>query len=576
MKETQDNVTLAWQRYRRCADYKNRNEYYTQIDENYRYYEGDQWRGVESNGLPMPVFNIIKPVIRYKVSVIQQNDTSIQFSTEAIQDPDYDKLSEIAGVLTDYTKVWWEKQKMDYKNECMLTDAAISGNGFSYLYYDETKGEIVTQLIDGTNVYPANPNMASIQDQEYIVIAFRRPLSEVKREAENARKAKLNTLTKDEIETILPDRYTEFQAGDTAKEEVSDYDMCTVLLMFYKNYESGTIHFSKSTENCEIIKDTDLQTVLYPIAMYTWEPAKNYFFGLSDAKSLIPNQDYINTIAAMMMSSTTFSAIPKMIYNADLIDNPSMNIGEAIGISGGTDIRNAVGYISPSTIGEDAFKMFERTISLTKELQGANDGALGNVNPENASGKAILAVMEQTAVPLDSNKRRFYNYLEDLALILADLWRVYNAGSEKVVTIDGNDTNSPQSYAISPEAWNRLMLNVRIDVGATTRWNEVAMMQTLDNLMQQGQIDIEFYAQNMPASSGFPKQQFLDYISQMKDRQSQQQQAGIYDEAEDMLQKNTPDIDSLLGSLTDEQKQNAMQNPEYLKDIIAQQMGVSS
>jgi hypothetical protein len=139
--------------------------------------------------------------------------------------------------------------------------------------------------------------------------------------------------------------------------------------------------------------------------MMTWEPAKNFFFGVPDVKGLIPNQDYINTIASLMMSSTTHSAFPKMVYNADVIDNPSTDVGIAIGISGGYNVRDAIGYISPQSIGGDAFNMFERTISLTKELMGANDGALGNINPENASGKAILAVMEQTAVPLDGVKR---------------------------------------------------------------------------------------------------------------------------------------------------------------------------
>ena len=34
--------TLAWRRYKKCADYKNANNYYSTVDENYRYYQGDQ------------------------------------------------------------------------------------------------------------------------------------------------------------------------------------------------------------------------------------------------------------------------------------------------------------------------------------------------------------------------------------------------------------------------------------------------------------------------------------------------------------------------------------------------------
>lgn len=504
--------TLAWRRYKACADYKNANNYYNTVDENYRYFQGDQWGNTQSNGLPMPVFNVIKPVIRYKVSVIMQNDTSILYTTENTMDPQFGTLDEISRVLTNYTKVLWEKNKMDYLNECMLTDAAISGNGFIYHYFDGERGEIASELIDGTNIYPQNPNVADIESQEYIIIAFRKSLASVKREA------KANGLSKDRIECIMPDMETHYQAGDSAKTEMRDQQRVTVLLMLWKDPKTGTVHYSKSTRDLVIVKDTDLGLKRYPIAMMTWEPSKNYFFGVPDAKSLIPNQDYINTIAAMIMASTTFASFPKMIYNADLIDNPSTETGVAIGVSGGADVRDAVSFISPQGVGSDAFGMFERTIALTKELMGANDGALGNIDPTKASGKAILAVMEQSAVPLDSIKRRYYNFIEDNALIWADMWRVYHSGESKVVTFKDNITNITETFAISPEAWERLLLNVKVEVGPSSRWSELAMMQTLDNLLAQQMIDLDFYVNAMPSSSGFPKALMKEYLQQLRER----------------------------------------------------------
>lgn len=579
MKKDVDNVSLAWQRYNACANYKNANNYYNTVDENYRYYQGDQWGSVDSQGLPLPVFNIIKPVIRYKISIIQQNDTSILYTTENTQSEDFATLQQIAEVLTGYSKVLWEKNKMDYLNECMLTDAAISGNGFIYHYFDGGKNEITSELIDGVNVYPSNPNMADIQSQEYIIIAFRRSLDSVKREAEQARKAKLNNLSKDDIDNIMPDTNTRYQAGDTAKTEMKDSEMTTLLLMLWKDHDTGTIHFSKSIREYEITKNTDLGLTRYPIAMMTWEPAKNFFFGIPDAKSLIPNQDYINTIASMIMASTSYSSFPQMVYDSTLIDNPSITPGVAIGVNGGYDIRNVIGYISPQSITGDAFNMFERTISLTKELMGANDGALGNINPENASGKAILAVMEQSAVPLDGVKRRFYNYIEDNALIWADMWRVYHSGTEKIVTVQEETADDPETYSISPEAWDKLMLNVKVEVGPSSRWSEVAMTQILDNLLQQQLIDLEFYIQAMPTSTGFPKLQMMKYLESLQQRQQQQameqQRVEPNAEADAMIQQNTPNIDELLANMSEEQRQQAMQNPQMLEQIIAQQMGVA-
>ena len=576
-----DNVTLAWQRYNACADYKNANNYYSMVDENYRYYQGDQWGNTQSNGLPMPVFNVIKPVIRYKTSIIKQNDTAILYTTDNTRDKDYKTLQQIAEVLTNYAKVLWEKNKMDYLNECMLTDAAISGNGFMYHYFDGGKGEIASELVDGVNVYPGNPNVADIQSQEYIIIAFRKSLGEVKRSAEANRKNKLNNLSKDDIDNIMPDTDTRYQAGDNAKTEMRDSAMVTELLMLWRDYNTGTIHFSKSTRDVEIVKDTDLGLTLYPIAMMTWEPAKNFFFGIPDAKSLIPNQDYINTIAAMVMASTSFSSFPKMIYNADLIDNPSTDVGVAIGVSGGVDVRSAIGFISPQGVGGDAFNMFERTISLTKELMGANDGALGNINPENASGKAILAVMEQSAVPLDGVKRRFYNYIEDNALIWADMWRVYHSNDEKIVTVKEDGEEELQTYSIDAGAWNKLMLNVKVEVGPSSRWSELVMTQILDNLLGQQMIDLEFYVNAMPTSSGFPKSQMLRYLEQLKERQAQEQgvptEQGQPSEQEivnEMLAQSTPDVNAMVDNMSEEERQMAIQNPQMLEDMLKQQMGV--
>ncbi len=580
MNREVDNCTLAWQRYNAGADYKNANNYYNTVDENYRYYQGDQWGNTQSNGLPLPVFNIIKPVIRYKTSIIKQNDTAILYTTENTRDAEYDTLKQIAEVLTTYSKVLWEKNKMDYLNECMLTDAAITGNGFIYHYFDGNKKEITSELVDGVNIYPSNPNMADIQSQEYIIIAFRKSLGAVKREAEQAHKNKLNNLSKDDIDNIMPDTDTRYQAGDNAKIEMRDSEMVTELLMFWRDYKTGTIHFSKSTRDYEIVKDTDLGLKMYPIAMMTWEPAKNFFFGVPDAKSLIPNQDYINTIASMIMASTTFASFPKMIYNADLIDNPSTEAGVAIGVTGGFNIRDAIGYISPQGVGSDAFNMFERTISLTKELMGANDGALGNINPENASGRAILAVAEQSAVPLDGIKRRYYNYIEDNALIWADMWRVYHSGDAKIVTVQEENEEQPQTYSISPDAWDKLMLNVKVEVGPSSRWSELVMTQILDNLLGKQMIDLEFYVNAMPTSSGFPKAQMIQYLKQLKERQAQEQEkqnqnnVDVNAEADAMINQNMPNVDELLANMPEEQRQQVMQNPQMLEQIIAQQMGV--
>lgn len=542
-----NNFTTAWQEYQRGIEFKRKIDYYNTVDENYRYFQGDQWGDTQSEGLPTPVFNVIKPVILYKVSMIMQNETKIMYNTENSADKDYPHLNQVTQLLSQYSETLWDKLKMDYNNEMLLQEGALTGNGFAYFYIDDSTGEIKTEIIDGTNIYPANPNVPSVEAQPYVTIAFRRSVAEIREEA------KLFGFK--ETDLITSDNDTKEIAGDAGKIEIEDSDMCIVLLKMWKDKKTGTVHYSKSTRACEYIKDVDLKIKRYPLAMFTWENKKNCFFGLSDVTGLIPNQDYINTIAAMIMASTTFTAFPKMVYNEDYVENPNNQIGVAIGVNGSNmPINDVISYISPTSTSTDVFNMFDRTIDLTRDLMGANENALGDIDVSSTSGKAILAVLEQTARPLESIKRRFYNYLEDVAMIWAELWRVT---SDKAKAITVKDENGESKvYYISAKAFQKLMLNTRIEIGPSNRWSQVTMLKTLENLLTGGYIPFEWYVKLLPDNSGIPRERLLELIASQH--------------------SNMPEInvDSIVENIDKEQAENFINNPKKLETLFKEKLGL--
>jgi len=541
--------TNEWDLYQRGIEYKSRLGLYSTVEENHRFFQGDQWHGVKSEGLPTPVFNIIKPVLRYKISSIMQNDVSIIYSCENFDDKDYAQLKRAAELLTTYAKQLWERLKMDYYNEELLKDGAISGDGFTYFYYDADNKNINMEVIDNTNIYPSNPNNPSIQEQDYIIIAFRRSIDSVREEAT------ANGVSKEEADRITYDNETEYCAGDVIKLENEDSHMCTVLLKLWKDKETKTVHFKKSTRDVVICEDNDTRCTRYPVAMFNWESRKNSFHGVSDVTGLIPNQIYINKIAAMVMLSTMYTAFPKMVYDENLVDNPSNQIGVAIGVNGSDKpISSIIDYITPASVSNDAFSMFERTISLTKELMGANEGSLGHVDPEKASGKSILAVMEQSSQPLGSIKRRFYNYIEDVALIWADMLKTYFSNSFKVSY--ENEDNEPVNEKIDSKIINKLILSVKVDVGPATRWSELATMTSLDNLLRQNHIPFEWYVELIPDNCGLPKEKLIEFV---KNNKPQNQIA-------------LPQFD-VLESMTEEEKKNAVKNPSILFEKLEQNIG---
>jgi hypothetical protein len=545
VRKNNEIKTDEWVLYQRGVDYKNRIGLYQTAQDNNKFYQGDQWEGVESEGLPTPVFNIIKPVIRHKASAIMQNDVKIVYSCGNATAPNYAELEQFADILTKYAAVMWERLKMDFLNENVLKDAAIQGDGVCHFYWDDEDNNIKAELIDNTNIYVSNQNYADIEEQEYIIISYRRNVSKVRKEAEKYG-------VKD-VDLIVADTDTQEQAGEWV--ELQDEGMCIVLLKYWK--EKGRVHFRKSTRSVVLVEDEDTLLKRYPIAFFNWETVKNSFHGVSDVTGLIPNQKYVNTIAALIQFSTMHTAFPKMVYNSLLIDNPDNAVGVAIGVNGAENVKNMIDYIIPPAISTDAFKMFDTTIKLTQEMMGAGEGALGNINPEKASGRAILAIIEQSAIPLESIRRRFFNYIEDIALIWADMWQVHSQDGLQVAF--AGDDNSLQTAVIPQEVFDELMLETRIDVGPSTRWTERALIETLDNLLMNKFIPFDWYVELIPEGAGLPKAKLKELIEQA---QQAQQPPGMTEQ----------DIDSLLDSLPPEIQQQALQNPQILEDIIAQQL----
>lgn len=57
-----------------------------------------------------------------------------------------------------------------------------------------------------------------------------------------------------------------------------------------------------------------------------------------------------------------------------------------------------------------------------------------------------------------------------------------------------------------------LWLNLRVDVGATTYFSEIAMTQTLDNLRRDGTLDVIQYLERIPDKLIPKKQELLDEL----------------------------------------------------------------
>ena len=170
-----------------------------------------------------------------------------------------------------------------------------------------------------------------------------------------------------------------------------------------------------------------------------------------------------------------------------------------------SSINDAVGYLSPSPMSSDAASITTELMETTRELAGAGDAALGNFNPELASGVAIIAVRDQAALPLNEQTAAFKQMVEDVALIWYSLWAAYNPLG-LTVSYDGVET------LIQPDELRELRPNIRVDVSSANPFSKYAREQSLGELFQMGAITFDEYVWALDDDSSVPKTKLKEII----------------------------------------------------------------
>ena len=167
-------VTPIWELYEKGRDYHRMTGIYTDTDRNWRMYNGNQWEGAKLGDVEPVQKNFIKPIVKYKVSVIHDNLYAINYSSQNYENKAFRKnAEEYCELLNAYVARLWENDKMDFKLRRITKDAAVNDEGIIYISYDEEKKSPVHEIIDKNDIYYGNENDDDIQAQPYILIRKR-------------------------------------------------------------------------------------------------------------------------------------------------------------------------------------------------------------------------------------------------------------------------------------------------------------------------------------------------------------------------------------------------------------------
>lgn len=518
-KHKETSVTTVWEEYERGVQYNYQQQLYEKSKRNYNFYHGNQWEGAKLSGIQPITLNIIKSIVKYKVGVVKTNAYQIYFNSDTYDtQEERSKLEDLCRMLNNYANRLWEKNKVNKIVRNCVNDACIDNEGIIYFYSDPENDNILCEQVDRTNIHYGNENDDDIQNQPYIIISFRRTVEETKREAE------ANKIDKSEINLIVADQDIEEQSGrDKRTTEITP--MCLVLLKLYK--KDGKIWAKKCTKLATVMKDVCLDIDLYPVAHILWERVKGSARGQGEVEYLIPNQIEINKTATRRALAVKLVAFPKLVANTKYIANTKAlsKVGTTIEVNelNADDVNKVVNYLRPASISTDAYNLQKELEEDTQNLAGAGDTVTGNVDPTQASGKAILAVQQASQQPINEQVEYYKDFIEDIARIWYAMLKANSVDGITLVDEKKNyetNTTEEEIYKMSYKELNKYDFNIKIDVTPKSPFDKYAMEMSLENLLSAGQINFEEYVNALPEDSTMPKSKLKDILKDREEKEN--------------------------------------------------------
>lgn len=519
LKEVQK--TREWELYQKAIQHMYLFNFYEDTNKNYRFYNGDQWAGLKIKDVEPVQLNFIQTIIDYKVAVINQNNWGIVYSSENFEDekfkPVADKLCRLLNLKANRI---WKRSKMDTLIRQLTIDSAVNDEGVIYSYWDKEKEEIKNELIEKTDIFYGNENSSDIQSQPYILIRQRVPVVIVREMAKN------RGLSEEKINQILGDNDNLYNVGDNGEYEKDE--ACTIVIKMWK--EDEIVHFSKATQLVQLEEDINTGMKRYPIAHMVWSEKKGCARGEGVVRNLIPNQIEVNKILMRRAVVTKNTAYPQKVVNIDNVQNPQElnRVGGIIKVTGTTEsVSNVFQMTNPAQMSSDVDRLQSDLIDLSRNLQNAGDISTGSINPEDALGKAILAVQNASRQTLNNQVQQLKDCIEQIALNWID--EIINYSNGMILQDEETDprTGKKQLYNIKVDkaSIKKLKASVTIEVTPMSAYDQYAQELSLENLLKEGwfspeKIDqLQLYAESLPEKSTMPKQKILDICKKVKEQQ---------------------------------------------------------
>ena len=512
-------------RFEKCFSFNQQINLYENVEVNENFFIGNQWEGVEANGLPTPVFNFLKQVVLFQVATITSDNMAIQATPMPSTTP-YTKweLEQICEVVNHQFAAIMERNRIVTKTREFLRNAAVDADGCMLFYFDPTiengqmvKGEICAEIIENTRVLFGNPNCRDVQRQPYIILQRRELVEDVQWRVDE-----LKEMQEEDGETYCKIDDPEVITADSEKwqNKYDSYtdDKVTVLTYYFRNRETKTIWCIEATETAIIREAYDTELTMYPLVWINWDYIHDCYHGQAMITGLLPNQKFVNKAYAMTMLSMMTMAFPKVVYDRNKVRGWDASVGTAVGVNG--NVNDVAKTIEGAPINPQITQFLEAIPRVTRSFLGASDVAMGDSRPDNTS--AIIALQRAANTPMELTKQNLYQCIEDMGRIWIDMMSVcYGTRKVEVKMEMAKPGEQPFGMQLPDQTFmvtfdfsilRKIQVGIKQDVGASSYWSEMASMQTMDNLLINKLITPAQYIERLPSGYITKREELLSEL----------------------------------------------------------------
>lgn len=469
--------------YERCLAAPQTRDCFARAEKCRRFVQGDQWHGLNCGDERPPQLNFLTPILKNATALVGQNRMSVRYGALGAESPRRDRVSDICRALDRKAEALWEKLRLDARLWEVLEEAFTTGDAFAYFYDDG--GAPALDVLGTDAVLLGDEGCYDVEAQPFVLIAAMQPVERVRAQAEKS------GLSEAERARITPDDDPVRRGG---------CEKVLTLLRLWRG-EDGEIRFCRSTRDTVYVPETHLRGLRrYPVARYSWKRRSDTARGAGDIWDKIPNQIAVNKSLYRFECAVKSAAFPHKVYNADALSAedvralsyPDSSI--AVHDRMGQGVERLVTYLQPADISPHARAIWHDLIAQTRELSGAGDN-LENVDPEQASGAAIVAAREAKLLNVNMQVAAFRQFCEEIALIWYEMWRVYDPEGVRLAS----------GAAVSPEELLRMSPEVRVDISPANPYSKLASDSGLRELLASGAITLAEYAEALDDDSAIPK-----------------------------------------------------------------------